>query len=141
MILIGGKPCDGTPGYRYGSPLRESSGYHQWYICPKSGLLRRSRHVPRGRKTVVPPRRVRLNKREMCIELKGQWELVTVAPLPQAPSVGSWFDVVRKRRVWAGTGDQTAARDFYGDAVYAVSRRPLSKRELLAMPIPIEWLR
>jgi len=140
VILIDGRPCDGTPGYRYGRPLRESDRRDRWYVCPKSGLLRRSRYVPRGRRKVAAaPRRVRVNKTQMCIELNGQWELVTVARLPSEYSAVYRRDVVLKRTV--GYWDAGEVRQFYGAAVYATARRPLSKRELRSMPIPIDWLR
>jgi hypothetical protein len=139
VILIDGQPCRGDGGRRYGEPLRTSDRYHCWYVCPKSGLLRRSRHVPRRRKWPDPPRRVVLNKSQMCLFLGGQWELVTVAPLPGLTSQHRAFDVILKRHMSAWGGDSAASR-FYGAAVYAVTRRPLTRRELLALPIPIEWL-
>src|SRR5262245_48169807 len=58
-ILIDGEPCRGKAGGgRYGSPLRTSERRDQWYVCPKSGLLRKSRYVPRKRSRPEPPRRV-----------------------------------------------------------------------------------
>jgi hypothetical protein len=139
VILIDGQPCRGEGGWRYGDSLRTSDRYHCWYVCPKSGLLRRSRHMPRVRKRPEPPRRVVLNKSQMCLFLGGQWELVTVAPLPGLTSQHRAFDVILKRHMNAWGGDSAASR-FYGATVYAVARRPLSRRELLAMPIPVEWL-
>jgi hypothetical protein len=140
-ILIDGKACDGTPGYRHGEPLRESHRRDRWYVCPKSGLLRRSRYVPRERRKVTPPRSVRVNKTQMCMRLGEQWELVTVAPLPAPYTVGTWCDVVLGRTLSTWPGDLAETQQFYGASVYATARRPLSKRELRAMPIPIEWLK
>jgi len=139
-IVIDGVSCNGTPGRLYGSPLAEADSHHRWFVCPKSGLLRRCRYVPRSMKRVVAPRRVPLNKSQMCLKLNGQWELVTVMPIPEAPASQSGYDVVRKRRVSSWYRDVDEARALYGDSVYATSRRPLSRPELLAMPIPIEWL-
>jgi hypothetical protein len=140
-VLIDGEPCDGRPGYRYGDPLRASARYNQWYICPKSGLLRRCSHVPRRPrvKRTELPRCVRVNKTEMCVELNGQWELVTVAPLPEPMTQKPAHDVLRKCSVYPWSAD--GARQFYGAAVYATARRPLSKRELKALPVPIDWVR
>lgn len=140
VILIDDKPHDGRPGYRYGEPLDRTTGYHQWYVCPRTGLLRRSRHVPRRRKTIEPPKRVRVNKSTMCLHLNGQWELVKVEPIPVEPCRVVVRDVVRKVKLWASCFGNDDAEKFYGSPVYAVSRRPLSRRELLALPIPIEWL-
>jgi len=139
-VLIDGEPCRGDAYARgYGEPLRTSSRYHRWYVCPKSGLLRKSKYVPHTRKRPVPPRRVVLNKSQICLFIGGQWELVTVAPLPGLCSQHRAFDVILKRHMSAWGGDSEASR-YYGAAVYAVSRRPLSRKELRTMPIPIEWL-
>jgi hypothetical protein len=139
VILIDGQPCRGDGGRRYGQSLRTSDRYHCWYVCPKSGLLRRSRYVPRKRKRPDPPRRVVLNKRQMCLFLGGQWELVTLAPLPGLNEPNG-YDVILKRRVGGYSGGEYEAARMYGSAYYAVARRPLSRKELLAMPIPVEWL-
>jgi hypothetical protein len=138
VVLIDGQPCRGG-GWRYGEPLRTSRSYHQWYVCPKSGLLRRSRYVPRLRNRAKPPRRVVLSKWQICLFLKGQWELVSVAPTPAA-NAPAGYDVILKRRVSDYWGASSDANRLYGSAVYAVARRPLSRKELLALPIPAEWL-
>jgi hypothetical protein len=79
-----------------------------------------------------------LNKSQMCLFIRGQWELVTVAPIPGLCSPRA-FDVILKRNPCAWGGDSIAA-GFYGANVYATARRPLSRKELLALPMPIEWL-
>ncbi len=142
VILIDGEPCRGQPHYRnYGQSLRTSDYRYQWYVCPKSGLLRASRYVPRKRREPPePPRRVVLNKTQMCLFLNGQWELVTVAPIPSTTSPQYVRDVIRNRQIWCYTSPDAEAVRFYGANVYATARRPLSRRELLALPIPIEWL-
>lgn len=141
VALIDGEPCDGNPGYRYGHPLRESDRRRQWYVCPKSRLLRRSRYVPRERrKSIQVPHRVRLNKREMCLKLNGQWELVNLRPLPGVNETRG-YDVVLRRFVSHYWGGESEVVQLYGTTVYAVSRRHLSRLELLAMPIPIEWIK
>ena len=140
VILIDGQPCNGEAGRRYGEPLRESESYHQWYVCPKSGLLRRSRHVRRRKQSDEPrPRIVRIGPTEMCLERNGQWELLTVAPLPEELAQKPRYDVVRKRLVYPWS--RCEAQGFYGAPVYATSRRPISKRELRQLPVPIDWTR
>jgi hypothetical protein len=142
-VLIDGQPCRGEAYARlYGQPLRTSHSYHQWYVCPKSGLLRRSKYVPRERTRREPPRRVALNKSQMCLFLNGQWELLTLAPIPEwhLPARARAYDVILKRHL-SGYGADTEAARVYGANVYATSRRPLSRRELLALPIPVEWLK
>jgi hypothetical protein len=144
VILIDGEPCYGE-GRRYGESLRDQRHWwrNRWYVCPKSGLLKR---VPPPRKrppsgTPKPPAFVRVNGELQCHYLKGQWELVTVAPLP--PEVKRFHsdavDVVLRRRVSYMTDGE--ARAAYGARVYATSRRPMSKRELMQYPIPIEFIR
>jgi len=141
VILLDGEPCQGGgERQRYGESLRTSYSRHQWYVCPKSGLLRKSRYVRRQSRRYEPPRRVVLNKSKMCLLLNGQWELVTVAPMPGPPQNPSGYDVVRKRKTAGWPPEHANAVKFYGSAVYAVSRRPLSRVELLALPIPIEWM-
>ena len=110
-------------------------------MCPKSGLLKRSRHVPVKATPVAPPQRIRLSDDQLCLKLNGQWELVTVVELPGPHAPGSRYDVVLKRRVSAWDRDVDSARAYFGEALCATSRRPLSKRELLRLPIPIEWLK
>lgn len=142
VVLIDGKPCCGANAGRgrFGESLRVTHRRHQWYVCPKSGLLRRSRYVPFRPKRLELPRMVALNKQQICLFLGGQWELVTVQAIPAAFG-GSCFDVILKKIIRSGYlhADPDSMR-LYGTNAYAVARRPLSRRELLAMPIPIDWL-
>lgn len=139
VILIDGKPCHGASGWKYGAPLHETDYGQQWYVCPKSGLLRQSRLAPRRRKKSEPVRRVVLSRTQMCLYLKGQWQLVTVRPMP-VPGQPPGFDVVLN----CSTGSYdfpSRAVSIYADRVYAVERRTLSRREALQYPIPIDWLK
>ena len=48
-VLIDGEPCRGERVRgSYGEPLRTSHRCHRWYVCPKSGLLRKSRSTCRA---------------------------------------------------------------------------------------------
>jgi hypothetical protein len=148
-VLIDGLPCYGTDR-RYGQPLADSYAIHLWYVCPRSGLLRRAR-LP-GRRAVQdrwrarfspppPPAVVRVNASLQCHRFAHGWELVTVAPLP----VGPYPLDARKRDVvldkLVGTISESEARRVYGAAVYAVARRRLRKKELRQYPIPIDLIR
>lgn len=141
VVLIDGQPCRGDAYARsYGEPLRTSYRRHQWYVCPKSGLLKRSRYIPHRRKHSSPPRRVVLNKTQICLFLGGQWELATIAPLPGLNEPRG-YDVILKRYVSSYSNFEIGLTyQHYGSTVYAITRRPLSRRELLALPIPAEWL-
>ena len=142
-VLIDGEPRRSHARGRWwddaNRSLRTSHNRHQWYVCPKSGLLKRSRYVPRRHERPEPPRRVVLNKRQVCLFVNGQWELVTLAPRP-AVHQPAGYDVILKRSVSMYSGGEGDAARLYGSVVYAVARRPLSRRELLALPIPVEWL-
>jgi hypothetical protein len=147
-ILIDGEPCYGEgPGTLYGQPLRESYSYNRWYVCPKSGVLKRAQTRPkrdrrRKRSSAAPePTFVRVNNRVQCRLIGGVWELVDLAPLPPPGwrQSSTAVDVVLSRPVRDLT-DSTAKRT-YGDAVYAVARRRLRKKELLQYPIPIDLIR
>jgi hypothetical protein len=81
---------------------------------------------------------VTLNDTQVCLELCGQWELVTVAPLPNPGYGGERFDVIFKRTVYASSGGP--AQQLYGAKVYATGRRLLSRAELRSLPIPFDWL-
>jgi hypothetical protein len=82
---------------------------------------------------------VRVSDTEVCLELDGRWELVTLKRLPDPVPDRPRFDVVRKRLV-AAEGDEEARR-LYGARGYAVARRLLSRAEQRMRPIPIDWIK
>jgi hypothetical protein len=146
VILIDGEPCWGDPhhgGYRYGRPLREYVYRQLWYVCPKSGILKRvpSRRKRQPTRRPKPPDYVRVSDRLQCRFIAGRWELVTLAPLPDAwhRAKSDQFDVVLKKPV--NQLGASEARSTYGAAVYATSRRVLRKAELPQYPIPIDFIR
>lgn len=46
VIKIDGVPCGGEGGRGYGRPLREMR-WVTWYVCPRTGILRRLKHSPK----------------------------------------------------------------------------------------------
>jgi hypothetical protein len=40
VIIIEGVPCNGEGGWNFGKPLHQMT-WKRWYVCPRSGLLRR----------------------------------------------------------------------------------------------------
>ncbi len=76
----------------------------------------------------------------MCLLLKGQWEWVTVFQIPRLTSQSHAFDVILGYNACTYNGIPVALH-FSGAHVYATARRPLSRRDLLALPIPIAWLK
>jgi hypothetical protein len=145
VVLIDGQPCRGEArwGYRYGEPLRTSDRRNRWYVCPKSGLLRKSKYVPRTVKRPEPPRTVRVNKKQLCIYRNGRWELICAELVAQLswPREVPAYDAVLQRYLEKRDPPTADVTITHGGHVYAVNRRVLSRRELLALPIPIEWLK
>ncbi|QJW93625.1 hypothetical protein [Frigoriglobus tundricola] len=144
-VLIDGLPSRGKAhwGARYGAPVRTSDRRDRWYVCPKSGLLRKSKYVPRASRRPATPRTVRLNNKQVCVCRGDRWELISVAmiahPYPQDVPA---YDAILQRYIDAksqrGT-DQVV--EYHGRIGYAVTRRVLSRKDLLGLPIPIDWLK
>ncbi len=141
VLLIDGVPCNGEGGWTYGTPLHRM-WHRPWYVCPRSGLLRRLKRVSRKwpAASEAPPAFVRVGNALQCHFLDGGWHLVTVKPLPD-----SYYDRGRHNRVDillnrpASQLSLAEARQRYGAEVYAVARRRLARRELPQYPIPTAW--
>lgn len=141
-VLIDGQPCrgDASGHWRgYGESLRTSSRRDQWYVCPKSGLLRASRYVRWAPAVEPPPRTVKLNNKQLCVCRGGQWELISVALLWKCSDEPPAYEFFLEQQLKQPSVDANTVVYCHGDR-YAVARRPLLRRELLALPIPIEWL-
>jgi hypothetical protein len=48
VLLIDGVPCNGEGRWQYGKPLHEMR-WRPWYVCPRTGLLRRIKTGKRKR--------------------------------------------------------------------------------------------
>ncbi len=144
-VMIDGEPCRGAPhwGYEYGEPLRTTARRDRWYVCPKSGLLRKSKYVPRDwRKKPEPPRTVRVNKKQVCVDRGTHWELISVALTSQfSPQEVPAYDAILQRHIDGKPRCEGESVEDVGRNRYAVSRRVLARRDLLALPIPIDWLK
>lgn len=141
VVLIEGVPCFGS-GREYGRPLRSYRSYRRWYVCPRTGLLRRMEHTPRKRRHAVPPRApmpVRVSDWLWCRFIDGAWYLITLEPLPDpaARSRRSDLDVLLRRPIAGLTPAE--ARQKYGAEVFAAGRRRLGRKELRHYPIPARW--
>jgi hypothetical protein len=142
VIVIDGVTCSAN-GREYGMPLHQFR-YRPWYVCPRTGLLRRvkvqSRKRPRASKPEGPPKYVSVSDTLQCRYIDGAWHLVTLKPLP-APyhhrGRCTAVDVLLKAPVLQLTPEE--ARKHYGAEVYAVAVRRLARRELRQYPIPIGW--
>ncbi len=142
-VLIDGEPCCGERhwGHKYGDPLRTSHDRHRWYVCPKSGLLRKSKHVPWAPVRPEPPRIVKLNNKQVCVGRAGRWELISVVLLSQHSSEDvPRYDAVLQKCIDAPAAPEGESVEHFGRNRYAVRRRVLSRKELFGLPIPIDWL-
>jgi hypothetical protein len=142
VLLIDGVPCCGEGGWHYGEPLHRLRG-RPWYVCPRTGLLRRvkpPKRQPRARPKPKPPRYIRVSDTLQCRLIDGAWHLVTLKPLP-APYFHRAkcrdVDVLQHQPVAQITNGEAQRR--YGSASYAVAMRRLARRELQHYPIPSEF--
>jgi hypothetical protein len=142
-VMIDGQPCRGTAYARqYGEPLRTSYRHDRWYVCPKSGLLRKSKHVRRTPEPAEAPRVVKLNNKQVCVCRGNRWELITVALVARSdPREPPAYGAVLQRYIDSKFEGAVEVTESYGRHRYAVSRRVLARTELFALPIPIEWLK
>lgn len=126
-------------GYR-GEPLR---GRYCWYVCPKSGLLKRAKPAPRRKrqKPASPGRLLAwMSAYQFVLQGKSGLQLVTVKPIPEQ----SWdypnsrptvFDALF--RVKVPSWDDNRMVGFYGKKVYAVAVRTLRQAELKDLPVTL----
>jgi hypothetical protein len=145
VLLIDGVPCSGEGGWRYGQPLHLFPR-RPWYVCPRTGLLRRvkvaSRKKPRGPKQEALPKYIWVSETLQCRFLDNAWHLVTLKPLPSP---------YRPRKLCTGVDillnvpverlSAVEARQHYGAEIYAVARRRLARKELRHYPIPMHLWR
>lgn len=113
-------------------PLRQ-----ELYVCPRTGLLKRTPRVSRKPKPSTSHHRpVRLDKTHFCKVIDGEWCLVTVRPIPADRTLLQCknHDVVLNKSVTMLSEHEL--RREYGARVYAVAYRRLAKKELSQYPIP-----
>lgn len=139
VIEFDGVLCFGEGGYRHGRPLADFR-WKPWYVCPRTGILRRvkARLKPtRPANTKKYPSFIRVDESHVCRVIDGVWHLVTLKPLPEERVGNQTRDVVLNQPLARLADDQ--ARMIYGDRVYAVEARRLSRKELRQLPIPDEF--
>jgi hypothetical protein len=141
---------------RYGRLLRLEDSYVRMYVDPRTGLLRRNKHFKtwtrkRREEAAAVARQLAERMRELAPDLQlhrfddGAWWEVRLAPIPtERVTEGSgnsartvyrnlpYTDVVR------GTTLTTLpCWELYGrTGVYAVAKRQLSRKEMLALKLP-----
>jgi hypothetical protein len=137
--LVDGVPCyRGYPrgwGRWFGKSI---SGQWTWYVCPKSGLLRKA--PPREKRRAETHAVHWFAKDRFCKRLPdGSWLLAQVKPVPTVegfvrPSGG--YDVWLKRTIEAREGWK-----FYNAAVFVASYRVVGVHDLKHYPIPVDVYR
>lgn len=141
-VLIDGEPCraERNWGGKYGESVRTSARRDRWYVCPKSGLLRKSRFVPYKSKRGAPPLVVRLNNRTACARWGDRWELLSVERTSRASGDQPMYECLLQELLAAPGEAATRTVERRGDR-YLLKRQPLTRKELLALPIPIDLLK
>jgi hypothetical protein len=138
VVLRDGVPFSQEGTWRLGRAVQP--GY--WYVCPRTGLLRKVKPAARRPKPkkIQRPAFIRVGDSVQCRFIDGAWHVVYLDPLP----VPSWNrercvdrDILLDRLVCQIT-DAEAKRQ-YGRPVYAVGKRRLARRELKQYPIPAKF--
>ena len=100
VIEIDGEPCFGE-GRLYGEPLRAWSRNTGWYVCPRSGIVKknkpRTRTGNRVHKPEEAPRFVRVSDSLQCRVVEGTWHVVSLRALPEESDGRAEWDVVFDR--------------------------------------------
>jgi hypothetical protein len=130
---------DGVPHYpphrRWGS-CRPILGRWTWYVCLRSGLLKRApQSLPRLKQR--KPLRHWISNTQFCEQQAGGWVLVTLEPLPEANE--SAFDSYLSRWVRKDASQTLASQ--YGKPYYALRVAPLTHAQVGQLPIPIDAIR
>lgn len=141
VVQIDGVLCDGEGGWSYGRPLHDRP-WRPWYVCPRTGLLRRvkfRRRTPsRNSKAESIPPFIPVSDSLQCRLIEGAWHVVSLRPLPLSRGRGG--ERARERDVLldcpAAELQVEKAREQYGAVVYAAAKRRLTRRELPQFPIP-----
>jgi hypothetical protein len=144
VVLIDGIACSGEGGRCYGQPLHEMSWRRRWYVCPRTGLLRRVKIAARSRRRAGPgapkqkdlPRFIPVSEYLQCRLIDGAWHVVSLRPLPLERNGCVERDVVLEKPV--ATIDPATARKHYRADVYAAGKRRLGRRELSQFPVPMK---
>jgi hypothetical protein len=141
VILVDRVPCS-ADGESYGRPLHQTR-WMPWYVCPRSGLLKRVKARVRSRQirtqAQLIPRFIRVSDTLQCHLIDGAWHLVSLRALPLEAKDRLERDVLLDRPV--SEMDTTMAREHYGADVFATAKRRLARRELAQFPIPVDLWR
>jgi hypothetical protein len=141
---IDGDPFDARPRWgllgRGGRNLLTDGDAHTWFVCPRTGLLRKSRRVPPEQRKRPPPlRRVWLGPTDLCVTIGGRWERLTLVRIADEGPPREGYDVVFRRRV--NPGVYWPWQELYGVRAFATARRQPSRAEQKRLPIPIDWVK
>jgi hypothetical protein len=133
VIVYYGQLCHGD-GYRVGVPI-----YTLFYVCPRTGILRKNPKARVRFRYRVSESRVRqwpVSKRESIVRHNRAWLWVEFEEIPkqtwdainrqwQPAALHTRFDAVLQRHL-----NRDEANRLYGRPFYAKTSRPASKREV-----------
>jgi hypothetical protein len=138
--LIKGVPCFADGSYAEGVPLHRYPWRRFFYVCPRTGRLKRVRECARRRHfsfLASPVSAVSAcilhGYREYFLCIGGVWKLATVAKFPRSASADVVSGpIVRKQHDMALRQDLSREEAVlaYGAAVYAVAVRPATREEI-----------
>ncbi len=117
----------------YGRVETLQRGYaEEFFVCPKTGLLRRLDPVPLPARAPKGDQDVRLvDAWHQLRKVDGAWFEVTLAPLPEDRKRRHCYDVLVRRRILPGY--DTELWNLYGRGdCYACFKRQLSRKEIAA---------
>lgn len=135
VVMIDGVPHGGPYGLQ---PLRGRRWGDGFYVCPRTGILRRTPEQPSSKQRRFG-RTLRLDAIHELREVDGAWRHVTLARRPESVQPGRHFDVLLDGFLDATWFDHRARyqvlfgrSDAYAVAVRAPGRRELRRIEALA---------
>jgi hypothetical protein len=120
---------DGVVCHATGAPIGQRGWWWcrpLFYVCPKSGLLKKVRRSDRVRRVPSRPNYLVIDEYRQWHEVGGLWFEVELAPVAVAPPEAR--DVLLKATV--GSLSLLELEESYGSLVYATSKRQLGKREV-----------
>ncbi len=114
-------------GWRRFEPLVSYGMRLQFYVCPRSRLLRVAPQRARKAKRAEPEDRVVLSEERELRRVDGIWYEIAVSPIPRDTAC---FDVIERAAPDASRA-RTVRSPLWRSGRYARSKRQLNRRELV----------
>jgi hypothetical protein len=124
VVEVDGIMCHGS-GWKIGTPLHAGGRWKQFYVCPRTGLLRKLK-ARSTKSTQLPVEQVAIDEMHEYRLMDGHWYLVEYRPVT-VDSTGA-RDIVSGERVHFPLGWINGR--YFGQTIYAARRRQLNTREI-----------